>query len=348
MDLLRRLVSIPGPPGQEDDVRRAVAARLDDLGVSHETDPKGNLLARLGPADGEAHIVVTAHLDEIALIVRSIRPDGRLAVSPLGGVHPWKWGEGPVEILPLGQEPIPGVLSFGSMHTEDPSAVGVQAREAPLRWEQTTVFTGMSAKELEAASVHPGVRVVIARSRREVVSMGQFVGSYFLDDRADVVAWLMVIETLRRSDLDVPILFAATTSEEVGGEGVRWLLHGLRPTVCVALELGPLVPDSDVVLSEIPTVWVKDGYAATHPTDLSLIRDLGVPVQWQALSRGGSDATCAAAIGLCARPVTLGLPMENTHGFEIMHVDAIDRLADLTTRYLQRVALQLTEEVEKH
>ena len=55
--------------------------------------------------------------------------------TKMGGAFPWKWGEGPVEILPLeGGEPIPGVLSFGSIHTSHPATAIERSRAGqPLR-----------------------------------------------------------------------------------------------------------------------------------------------------------------------------------------------------------------------
>ena len=57
--------------------------------------------------------------------------------------------------------------------------------------------------------------------------------------------------------------------------------------------------------------------------------ELGQRLHWQPLSRGGSDASCSAAVGLTARPITLGFPVENSHGLEIMHRDSVDELARL-------------------
>ncbi len=143
-----------------------------------------------------------------------------------------------------------------------------------------------------------------------------------------------MLERLKSHSFSVPVLFATTASEEVGGEGALYVLNECRPPICLALELGPIVPDTPATLSPSPTVWAKDSYAAMDHRDLELIADLGQEVQWQVLSRGGSDASCAASHGLCARPVTFGIPMENTHGYEIIHRDAIKRLADLSVAYL--------------
>ncbi len=317
--LLRSLVALPGPPGQEDLVRDFLDARCWEMGYAPETDPKGNLIVKLG---SEPKIVVTAHMDEIALMVTQVLTDGSLSVSPMGGLSPWKLGEGLVTIL--ADEPLNGALGFGSVHTEDGGARSVQAKDN-LSWELAEVATGLSAEAVVEAGVAPGTRVVSAQ--REVHEIGELIASRFLDDRADCVSWLLALSELKGKDL--PVWFAATVSEEVGGEGAQYLMHKVQPDICIALELGPNVPDAPVDLDSTPTLWVSDSYAAMKPSDVALVRSLGA-VQLQALSRGGSDASCAASRGLCARPITLGLPMENSHGFEVMHPDAIAELAELT------------------
>ncbi len=331
--LLQELVSTPGPPGQEEAVREVL---IRHLGVESHTDVKGNLIVKLGK--GTPNVVVTAHMDEIALLVRQVLPDGRLRVGALGGLHPWKLGEGPVAILCQGG-PLFGVVSFGSIHTDSRASAAVQAKTSPLTWEMATVVTGRSANELSELGVRPGTRVVIAPHRRQLTPIGELVSGYFLDDRADLVSWILAIESLK--SMEINVWFVATTSEEVGGEGALYFLQEHRPEVCIALELGPHTPDAPIVLNDQPTVWVTDAYATMMASDGDLLaelgKELGMQLQFQALSRGGSDASCAAGKGLCARPITLGLPMENTHGYEIMHPGAMTQLARLTVALVERL-----------
>src|SRR5207247_5237937 len=113
--------------------------------------------------------------------------------------------------------------------------------------------------------------------------------------------------------------------------------------VCVALEIGPKVPESPFELDDQPTIWVTDSYSSIHSDDIAILNDvsrkLGQNPHWQPLSRGGSDASSAAQRGLTARPVTLGLPVENSHGLEIMHRGAPDELAKLLVAYLRSVTV---------
>ena len=137
------------------------------------------------------------------------------------------------------------------------------------------------------------------------------------------------------------LTFAATTSEEVGGEGALWILNGQPADICIALEIGPRTPEADFAIDAQPTIWVRDAYAAMEAVDGEILTDccraLGQTPHWQYLSRGGSDASCAASKGLCARPVTLGFPVENSHGYEIMHRDAPAELARLLLEYLKSI-----------
>ena len=330
-DLLQELVMAPGPPGQEVAVREIVAREALARGYEAETDAKGNLLMRRPGGEAKPRIVVTAHLDEIAMVVTGFDADGSIRARALGGLYPWKIGEGPVQLLV--EEPIPGVLSVGSIHTESPLSPAVQAKETSLTWSMVRVRTGLPLAELLSNGVRPGTRVVLAPDRRRLFPMGDLVAGTFLDDRADVVAMLRAMESVDSPE----VIFIATVAEEVGGQGALWALQSIQPEICIALELSPIVPDAPILLSATPALWVTDSYANMPVADIDLVADLGLEVQYQALGRGGSDASCAASEGLVARPFTLGIPMENSHGFEIMHRDGPDALAALTVALIHRL-----------
>lgn len=337
LELTRELTQLPGPPGQEKLVREAVAAYAERLGCVYETDARGNLLLSVPGAKrlpDAPEIVVMAHLDEIALLVVRVEDGGKLIVTNLGGVFPWKWGEGPVQIL-SSTGPLDSILSFGSIHTNDPGSTA--ARERALNWADTRVFTGLSADTLAERGVRAGTRVVLHPSRRTWTEIGDFVASPFLDDRADLAAMLVALETAQNLDPE-RVLFAATAAEEVGGHGALWLLRRRPAAVGIALEIGPRVPESPFLLDDQPTVWVNDSYAAMQAADIDLVahaaRSLGLTPHFQALSRGGSDASCAASHGLVARPITLAFAAENSHGYEIMHRNAVPNLAALLSAVL--------------
>lgn len=337
LSLLAELVAVPAPPGQESLLAELLNGKVKKLGRRPRSDAKGNLIVELGSGEG-APVLVTAHLDEIAMIVSAVHLDGTLSVLPLGGLHAWKLGEGPVCILARSGH-LNGILSFGGVHTEDPASTVRSVEDSGLDWDMVTVLTGRDYDDLVAQGVRPGTRVAVHPSRRTLTEIGDLVSGFFLDDRADLVAWLLALEKLQGFDGNV--VFAATAAEEVGGEGALYLMRDLRPDVCIALELGPHAPDSPVEIDDQPTVWAHDSYSTMSASDLELLAQLGeeldMDLQFQVLTRGGSDASCAASHGLCARPITLGLPMENSHGHEVIHPGSMENLATLTAALVRKL-----------
>jgi putative aminopeptidase FrvX len=241
-----------------------------------------------------------------------------------------------------GSQDLTGILSFGSIHTASPASAVARARESALTWDMARVFTGLSPDELDSRNVRPGTRVVIHPDRRKLTQFGSHIASPFLDDRADLAAMIATLQILAEDERNYGhVVFAATAAEEVGGHGALYLLRRLQPEVGIALEIGPRVPESYFAIDGQPTVWVTDSYSAMRATDSGVLaeaaREIGLSPHWQALSRGGSDASCAASHGLLARPITLAFAAENSHGYEIMHRDAVPNLARFLAAVLDRV-----------
>jgi putative aminopeptidase FrvX len=347
LETLAELIRIPAPPGEE----QALAAVLRTHLAAHTknavvtTDAKGNVLVAASPAAlTSATTLITAHLDEIALMVTQIRADGTVFVAPLGGAHPWKWGEGPVTLL--GQyKHITGILSLGSIHTNHPASTIQRAREGHVpTWSDVFVLTGCTHAELTAAGIRVGTRVVIAESRRTITELNHsLIAAYFLDDRAPLLAWLNAITQTITENLDQnnDWIFLASVAEEVGGEGALYASFSRQFHRVIALEIGPSTTDDPFPITDQPTVWVSDGYSATPITELDRIAlaatDSGLTPRFQVLTRGGSDGSIAQAHGYCAAGITLALPTQNSHGYEIIHQNGIANLTKLLLAYLNRL-----------
>ena len=141
--LLKELLLARGPGGQEDEVRTVCQRELSRWCDSTQTDKAGNLLGLIraqDKGDPETSIRVMAHLDEIAMIVKKVRPDGNLDVVALGGAKPVSFGVCPVDIL-AGETVLPGVLSYGSMHNSGSSASGRDVLAGDVQWGDVYVVT---------------------------------------------------------------------------------------------------------------------------------------------------------------------------------------------------------------
>jgi putative aminopeptidase FrvX len=194
-ELLQELLWAYAPAEQENSVRDICRRELKPCADEVWQDEAGNLIGLLRgrQPDDAPPTRLTAHLDELSMLVKRVEPDGRLTVMPLGVMYPANFGLGPVAILG-NERALTGVLSLGSEHTTQESPriwqTKPDAGDKSLDWLHVYVFTGRSADELAQAGVRPGTRVCIDRSKRTVVDLGDYLGSYFMDDRAAVTALL--------------------------------------------------------------------------------------------------------------------------------------------------------------
>ncbi|OBH77474.1 peptidase M42 [Mycobacterium scrofulaceum] len=361
-ELLQELLWAYGPCGQEADVRAVCARELRPVVDDMWTDDAGNLIGYIGadPPTGAGHghrhrvssaaepgvaTRVMAHMDELSMLVKRVEPDGTLHLTQLGTMYPGNFGLGPVGILGE-NETLTGVLTLGSEHTTQESQRIWQTKpdqgDKALDWDHVYVFTGRSTDDLDAAGVRPGTRVCVDRSKRTLVEVGDYLGCYFLDDRAAVTALLRAARVLRergqRPVDDVYLVF--TTNEEIGGVGGTYASGSLPGTLTLALEVGPTEREYGTKVSGGPIIGYSDALCV-YDKDVAdrlmgIATDLGLSPQAAVLGAFESDASHSKANGLTPRAGLLCLPTLSTHGYEVMLRTAIDDMAAIVVEFVMQ------------
>jgi putative aminopeptidase FrvX len=357
--LLQELVLTYGPCGQEDAVRAVCARELQPLVDDMWTDLAGNLIGYVAATGGaavdeerhrsaatagpSAATRVMAHMDELSMLVKRIEPDGSLHLTQLGVMYPGNFGLGPVAVLG-DHETFTAVLTVGSEHTTKESPRIWETKpdqgDKALDWQHVYVFTGRDPKALAAAGVRPGTRVCVDRSKRTLVDIGDYLGAYFLDDRAAVTALLRAARLLRergqRPADDVYLVF--TTNEEIGGVGGSYASASLPGTLTLALEVGPTEEEYATSVTGGPIIGYSDAlcvYDKDIADRLMAIADeRGLAPQAAVLGAFECDASHAKANGLTPRAGLLCLPTLSTHGYEVISRNAIDAVADVIVDFL--------------
>ena len=346
-DLLQELLYAYGPGGQEGDVREICRRELEPLVDDLSVDAAGNLvgLVRGDGQPGTPVVRVVAHLDELSMIVKRVAPDGSLRLSQLGTMYPANFGLGPLTVLG-DAERFDAVLLLGSEHTTPETTQVWQTKpdggDRAMQWSDVYAFTGRSPEDLAAAGVHAGTRVCVHRNRRTLVDVGEFVGSYFLDDRTALAALIGAARQLhdvgRRPPADVYLV--CTTGEEMGGIGATYASRTLPGDITLALDIGPAEPEYAVEVDGGPVVVYADDSAVYDKTVadhlLALGRELGLEPQAAVFQSFDSDGSQALSSGQAARAALVSLPTLSTHGYEVQHRDTVDRVARLLAEYLRR------------
>lgn len=336
---LDRLLLAHAPSGQESEVDGLVTTLFAAAGGLPQPDRAGGIVLHI-PGRGEAPpVAVSAHKDEIALIVKRVEQHGRLRVQPLGGLHPWAVGESPVEILTEG-DGVPGVLSIGSKHVSKESPAGVVKDGAALSWEQMWVETMLDEDALRAEGVRVGRRIVLARPRKStwLLGNGQYLCGYNLDCRGGLAILAETARQLAQSPPAGDVYLVASSEEEIGAHGVQFSVNQLPVDTLVAVDVAPVAEEYQVRNCGDPVLLSRDRVGVYHQGTVDhmvrLTEQFDFGAQLAVVTSYGSDASIAHASGAIARAALLGYPGDNTHGFEICSIDGMLNTARLLLAYL--------------
>ena len=333
--LVAELVACPAPSGVEDALDAYLA---DRLGERLRADGAGNRLLRIAGRGAAPATALTAHKDEISLIVKRVFDDGRVRLAAVGDTFPWVWGEGPVDLLG-DVATVPAIVSFGSRHVSAESSQRAQVDGDGLAWRDAWAETKHTPDELAAAGVRPGTRAVLPARRRVPTRLGPdgaFVAAPYLDDRIACAVLLLLAEQLTEPAGDVELVF--TTREETGAMGARYYGHATEVDRLVAVEVAPTAEEYGLRCGPDPVLIEAD---VRSTLDHGLGRELaaaaraeGLEPRHVVLDRYGSDASNVYADGSIGRAACIAISTDNTHGCEIAHLDAVGSVTRTLLRWL--------------
>ncbi len=337
---LEPLLLAHAPSGSESEVDKLVREFIP-ADVAHKTwqDGADSIIYHFVGTDPQAPATaVTAHKDEISMIIKRVEDDGRLRVQPIGGLHPWAVGEAPVEILAA--ETIPGVLSIGSKHVSHESAAGLVKEGKPLTWDRMWIETGLSASALADRGVRTGRKVVLARHFKQPWWIGdkELLCGYNIDCRGGLAILIEAALGFAAQPPAGDVYLVASAEEEIGALGAVWSVGQLPVETVIAIDVVPVAKEYGVSNSADPALPCKDRAAMYHAGMVDHMEDLakglGFGIQTAILTSYASDATLAKSAGSAARACLIGYPGDNTHGYEVCNVEGLVNSARLLQAYL--------------
>ena len=303
----------------------AGAARHADGGRRREHHP----VAVRPRGGGEAKVALLAHKDEIGGLVKRVEEGGRLVGQTLGDAHPWIWGEGPVEVLGR-HDTVLGVLSFGARHVSDESPQRKQLDDTPVKWKDAWIETKLGAEALEAAGVTVGSRIVPRALAQAAGAAGR---------RRRVRGLPRARRQGRRCD-------AARAGRPAGrpDRPSTWCSRPARRSAARARSTTRAAPTPTRSWRSRWCRWPRSTRSSPAPTRCIIRGDAYGPLDdglscgaGRCRRRRGRDRAPrgrhALRIGRLDQPrqrprrrarACLAAATENTHGFEIAHLDAID------------------------
>lgn len=337
VEFLVGLLNTPSPTGYPVEAIPFVKAAFEALkisGLTIETTRKGALSMNWKGQSSNAPRGITGHVDTLGLMVRAIKPNGRLKTSPLGGIM---WGgiemEG-VTIRTHDNKRFRGTIlpSNPSLHVN--RNIHTSERNADSMEVRLDARTG-SADETRALGINIGDFIFI--DPRVEVSDAGFIRGRFLDDKAGVAAMYGAALALRDAGLQPAqdTILQVANYEEVGHGGSADWPSNLAELLSV--DMGAIGDDqnSDEFSASI---CVKDGggpydYAMNEKLR-RLATDFNIPHKVDIYVFYSSDGTAYWRSGGSAKVGLTGPGVDCSHAYERTHRDALEHSAHLIARYM--------------
>jgi len=322
--LIKKLVETVGPSGYETKIREVIKKEIEKFADEIQTDAMGNLIVRKGrKSDLGLKIMLSAHMDEIGLMVTHVDKNGFARFTTIGGVRPHNCLGGRVRFL----NGVAGVIGGEKLENLN----HVHAIES--------LFIDVGAKSSEDCPIKIGD---VAAFDRPFEDLGNRLIAKSMDDRISVAVLIDVLKKVKNSPHELYFVFS--TQEEVGLRGATTAAYGIDPDLGIAVDV-TLTGDTprgtlmDVKLGAGPAIKIKDGGMLSDPRLVEVMvqcaKQLNIPYQLEILLGGTTDAK-AMQITKAGMPAgCVSIPTRYVHSpSEMVDFNDVENAVKLLTKLI--------------
>ena len=333
IETFRRLLSADSTTGQYEEVQALLCEMLDELGYPYAVTHKGGVIADLG-GEGNA-LCVTAHLDDIGLMVRHINADGTLNVCPVGGLYPFYCVTENVRVYTRDGDVYTGCIcrTPNSIHVTEEE---LRAAAPDFRTNVCVVLDEpvKTAEDVRALGIETGD--MIALEPRFTLANG-YLKSRFIDDKACAAVLLTAMKAMKEANT-VPDrrVYAYFAMYEEIGHGTTWLPEDVKDMI--AIDIAPTGPQQNSDERKV-SIFAKDSRFPYHWGLTSELREAarqaGVDYVMDIFTpHYGTDCDASVLAGYDIRHAAIGPGTANSHGYERTHIDGLRATYELLMAYL--------------
>ena len=333
-EILEKIVNIPSPSGYTKEVLKAVEEEAKAFGYSSTYNRKGGLIIEV-PGQTKEVLGLSAHVDTLGAMIRSITPEGRLNIVLVGGFM---------------MESIEGM--YCKVHTRTGKTY-----TGTILTKEPSVHTYDNAKTLERKPKNMEVRLdELVYSPKDVTDLEISTGDYIsfdpmfvytksgyiksrhLDDKASVAVLLGVLRDISLSGaLPKRTLKLVISNYEEVGFGASFIPEDIEEFI--AVDMGALGDDLTGSEHKV-SICAQD---SSGPYDyemtsrlISLAKEFNIGHAVDVFPHYGSDVGAAIRGGNDIRGALIGQGVHASHGTERTHVDGMEQTLKLIKAYIQR------------
>lgn len=331
-NLLENLLNIYSPTGDTEDAICFMEEKFKELNIPTKRTNKNALIATIEGEKRES-ITFSGHVDTLGLMVKEIKPNGRLAFSLIGGFSPTSVETENVFIKTYDGKLIPGTVLYNeaSVHVYDTTTTAQRSiKNMEIRIDED-VKTVEDVKKL-------GISVgdfVCLDPRCRIYESG-FIKSRHLDDKACIASMMALAKYLVENKIKPKntINFFISNYEEIG-HGSSFIPENTVEFFAVDMAAPGMGQESD---EKAVTICAMD---SSTPYDLGMRNKLrkiaeknNIDYRIDIYPHYGSDATAALRAGHDIRCALIGPGVDASHSYERTHILGIENTYKLMLEYL--------------
>lgn len=332
-NILEDILNTPSPSGYCHGVMRKVENYVKELGFDFETTNKGCGVITLKGESSDYVVGLSAHVDTLGAMVRSIKSDGKIRFTSIGG-YMMSTVEGEYCTIHTRD----GKEYSGTVLTTQPSVhVYGDARKQERKEENMEVRIDelVTSKE-DVKSLGIEVGDFISFDSRTAILQNGFIKSRHLDDKAGVGALFGFMEYIKREGIKLKhtIKIVISAYEEVG-HGASYIPADINEFI--AIDMGAMGEDLNCNEQSV-SICAKD---SSGPYDYHMVSRLIEIAKEKELDYAvdiypfyGSDVSAALRGGNNIKGALIGPGVHASHGMERTHIDGIINTVALLIGYV--------------
>lgn len=313
--LLESLAQAWGPSGYEHQIRALIQEKADSLAREIRVDTLGNLICRVGRGTGR-RVMISAHMDEIGLMVSHIDREGFLRFTNIGAQMPNVLYSARVRF----ENGIVGVVGVENAYTERQKMPALPGFYIDVAGRSDEIRVGDVA----------GYFAPAVADEHGLISKG-------LDDRSGCAVLLSAMEALQDSEHDLYFVF--TVQEEVGSRGAMTAAYAIQPEFALAVDVAPTGdtpkgPQNALKLGAGVAVKIKDVRHIAPPEIknhlIQTAEKYNIPYQREVLTFGTTEASTIQLTQSGVPSGVLSIPCRHIHSpSEMVRWDDLETVRDL-------------------
>ncbi|MEG1596560.1 MAG: M42 family metallopeptidase [Lachnospiraceae bacterium] len=330
---MKEFINTPSPVSYYDETRPLLERYAQSLGYTVSYDRKKTPTIMVNGEDDSKTVCISAHLDTLGLIIKSIDTHGMIHVRNLGGINFYGIEGATVTIHTRDGKKYTGLMACQShsVHVFD-NAQTLERNEDTM---MVILDEDVNTKEdVKALGIENGD--IISIDPQFTYLDNGYIKSRFIDDKASVACSLDVLRYLSENNIKpaYDTHFTFPYYEEVG-HGAAYISEMIDEFV--ALDIALIGPDN-VGEEDQVSICVKD---AVSPYDreltdrlVKLAKKIGIHYAQDVFYHYSTDATAAVKGGNNVAFAAFGMGTFSSHGVERTHITAVEDTARLAAAYV--------------